>query len=128
MTIVVACLILGALFPMLAKAPMGYAQTKQPGGYDNHYPRAQQASLTGLGQRALGAHENAFEAFPPFAAGVLLALWVQAPLGQVQTLCLVWVAARALHLGFYLADVGMLRSLSWAVGMACSIWLMCLAF
>ncbi len=127
MTIIVACLIIGALLPLVAKAPMGYAQTRLPGGYDNHYPRQQQASLQGLGQRALGAHNNAFEAFPPFAAGVLLALFTVGPVQVAQLLCVVWVVARVLHIVFYLADINVLRSLSWLVGMVCSVWLMCLA-
>ncbi|TGD72293.1 MAPEG family protein [Mangrovimicrobium sediminis] len=127
MTVIVACLIIGAILPLLAKAPLGYVQARQPGGYDNRYPRQQQAALDGLGQRALGAHENAFEAFPAFAAGVLLALSSNGPAAMVQTLCLVWVAARVGHLAFYLADIDKLRSLCWLVGMVCAIWLMCLA-
>jgi len=127
MLIIVGSVIFAALLPLLAKVPMGYAQSRQPGGYDNRYPRLQQAALEGLGQRALGAHQNAFEAFPPFAAGVLLALWAGAPLGRMEALCLVWVAARVLHLVSYLADVDKLRSLSWLLGMVAAIWLMCLA-
>lgn len=127
MTVIVASLIIAALLPLAAKAPLGYVQSRQPGGYDNHYPRQQQASLEGFGQRALGAHENAYEAFPVFAAGVLIALWTVGPVARVETLCLVWLAARVLHIVFYLADISLLRSLSWAVGMGCSIWLMCLA-
>jgi len=127
MTLVISCIIFAALLPMMTKAPLGYFQTQQPGGYDNRHPRAQQQALTGAGQRALAAHQNAFEAFPPFAVGVLLALWAQAPIGQVQVLCLVHIAARIAYPILYLADIDKLRSLSWGVGMVASIWLMCLA-
>ena len=127
MTIVIGSLILAALMPMLVKTPLGYLQSKQPGGYDNHNPRQQQAALTGMGQRAVAAHNNAFEAFPPFATGVLLALWAQAPVEQMQMLCIVHVVARIGHAIFYLADLSTLRSLSWAVGLGSSIYLMCLA-
>lgn len=127
MTIIIGSLILAALLPIVAKTPLAIAQSRQPGGLDNRYPRVQQAVLEGFGQRALGAHQNAFEAFPPFATGVLLALWAGAALQQMQILCLAWVVARILHIGFYLVDLDKLRSLSWAVGLGCSIWLMCLA-
>ncbi len=127
MTIIISCVIVAALLPILVKAPLGYIQSRQPGGYDNRNPRAQQESLQGAGRRALAAHQNAFEAFPPFATGVLLALWANAPVGTIQVLCLVYLAARILHPIFYLADIDKLRSLSWAVGLGCSVWLMCLA-
>ncbi len=127
MTLVVACIILAALLPILVKSPLGYLQSKQAGGYDNHNPRIQQQSLTGIGHRALAAHQNAFEAFPPFAAGVLLALWAEAPILQIQILCVVYIVARIAHPIFYLADIDKLRSTSWAIGLGASIWLMCLA-
>jgi len=127
MAIIVGSVIFAAILPLLVKAPLGYAQAKQAGGYDNANPRAQQAALTGMGARALAAHNNAFEAFPPFAVGVLLALWAEADLGTVQILCLVHVTARVLQGVFYLADKSTLRSLSWLLGMVCSIWLMALA-
>jgi len=127
MTLIIACVIIAALLPLVAKAPLGYVQSRQPGGYDNHNPRTQQASLTGLGQRALGAHNNAFESFPPFATGVLLALWAEASIGTMQALCIVYIIARILHLAFYLADLSTLRSSSWAVGFGSSLWLICLA-
>ncbi|WP_317930693.1 MAPEG family protein [Halioxenophilus sp. WMMB6] len=128
MALIIASVIVAALLPLLAKAPMGYAQSKMAGGYDNHNPREQQKALTGLGLRALAAHNNAFEAFPPFAAGVLLALWGEAPLFTMQILCGVHIVARVGHALFYFADVPPLRSLCWAIGMVASIWLMCLAF
>lgn len=128
MTLVISCVIFAALLPILVKTPLSIFQNKQAGGYDNHNPRIQQQSLTGIGHRALAAHQNAFEAFPPFAAGVILALWANAPIGQIQMLCVVFIIARIAHPIFYLADIDKLRSLSWVVGLACSIWLMCLAF
>ena len=41
---------------------------KQFGSVDNKLPRLQEAQLTGRGARAMGAHNNAFETFPFFAA------------------------------------------------------------
>ncbi|BFM05816.1 MAPEG family protein [Halioxenophilus aromaticivorans] len=127
MTIIVICLIIAAFTPLLAKAPLGYLQAKQEGGYDNNNPRAQQAGLSGLGARALAAQNNAFEAFPTFAAGVLIALWAEANLATVQLLCVLHIVARLCYLTFYLANLATLRSLSWMVGFGCAIALMALA-
>ena len=41
-------------------------------GYDNRAPRAGIEQLTPRQQRAYWAHLNAFEAFPPFAAAVII--------------------------------------------------------
>ena len=53
-------------------------------------------------QRAYAAHLNAFEAFAPFAAGVLMAQAAGVPVGLVQGLALAFVAFRILHGVFYL--------------------------
>ncbi|MGB2427469.1 MAG: MAPEG family protein [Alteromonas sp.] len=44
------------------------------GGYDNKYPREQQARLTGFGTGTLAAHQNAFESLLIFSIATLLAL------------------------------------------------------
>ena len=66
------------------------------------------------------------EAFPVFAAGLLLAL-VAGVQGQwVATLSIVFVVARVVYSVCYWADIHMLRSLSWGVGFGASIGLMAL--
>lgn len=71
--LIYACLLFAALMLVLTKAPVAWAQ-QRTGRYDNHDPRAQQRELTGFGARALAAHQNTIEAFPLFAAGVLVSL------------------------------------------------------
>lgn len=127
MTIAVGSIIFAALMMMFSKAPLAIAQGRSEGGYDNNNPREQQDKLTGFGRRALASHQNAIEAFPLFAAGVLLALWAQAPMETVNMLCLAFVVSRVAYTVFYLLDVATLRSLVWAVGFVSSIWLMVLA-
>ena len=75
-------------------------------------------------QRAYAAHLNAFEAFAPFAAGVLMAQAAGVPVGLVQGLALAFVAFRILHGVFYLTALHWLRSLAWLCGFACVVWLM----
>jgi len=72
--IIIVCVLIAVLLPYLAKAPLALAMSKES-RYDNHYPRSQQARLTGFGARALAAHQNSFESLIIFsaAAGVVLA-------------------------------------------------------
>ncbi len=126
MTVSTVCLILSALMILVTKAPVALAQSKEGRGYDNRNPRVQQTRLTGFGARALAAHQNMIEAFPIFAAGLLLAL-VAGVQGQwVGILAIVFVVARIVYSICYWADIHMLRSLSWGVGFGASIALMVL--
>jgi len=90
-------------------------------GYNNRDPRAWLATHEGFRKRANNAQLNAFEAFPFFAAAVITAHLLHGPQALVDTLALVFVAARLLHLAFYLADKPSLRSLVWFAGFGCVI-------
>jgi len=115
---------ISAVLIFLARLPVGKAMNSEAGGYDNHHPRAQQARLTGLGARALAAHQNSFEAFPLFAVGVLVATVTQSQGVLVNGLAVTFVIARALFIVFYCADKPSQRSLCWFVGLLCSLLLM----
>ena len=80
-------------------------------------PRAGAANLEGRAARAYGAHLNAFEAFPPFAAAVIIAHIVEGPNTIVNVLALLFVAARIAHMGFYLADRQPPRSAAFTLGL-----------
>ena len=127
MMIIRGSVIFSALLIMVSKAPVAYAMSKQEGGYDNHYPRDQQAKLTGLGKRALGGHTNSIEAFPLFASGVAFALIGNAEITTIQNLCIVFICSRVAYLICYWIDQDFLRSTFWSVGFISSIWLMALA-
>jgi len=127
MTIAVGSIIFAALMVMFSKVPLAIAQGRSEGGYDNNHPREQQKNLSSFGMRALASHQNAIEAFPLFAVGVLLALWAQAPIETVNMLCLAFVISRVVYTVCYLLDIATLRSLVWTVGFVSSVWLMVLA-
>ena len=92
-------------------------------GYDNARPRASLAALTGWRARADGAQRNGFEAFPPFAAAVLVAQYARAPQGQVDLLAAAFVAIRVLYSLVYVAGVGWLRTVLFGLGFACVVLL-----
>lgn len=113
-----------AYWMVLAAAILPYvcvAIAKWRRGYDNHAPRAGIEQLDAMRQRAYWAHLNAFEAFPPFAAAVIIAHLAQASQPAVNGLAIAFVIARGLHLYFYLKDMATARSLAWTAGFGCVI-------
>jgi uncharacterized MAPEG superfamily protein len=119
------CVFISALLIYLAKVPVAKAMAAQGNGrYDNHHPRQQQARLTGFGARAQAAHENSFEVFPLFAAGVLMAHTSGVIGWWPDLLAIVFVVSRVLYLALYWYDFAWQRSLIWAVGLFCCLLLM----
>lgn len=118
MTVAYWCVFAAIFFPyiwaMVAKANASY---------DNHAPRAQLAEAKGFRQRANWAHMNAFEAFPPFAAAVIIAQQAHAAQATVDMWALGFIAFRAAHGVAYVLNRATLRSLMFAGGMACVVGL-----
>ena len=122
----ILCLFIACLLPYLSKIPVAIAMNKQPGGYDNNHPRAQQAALTGVGARAVAAHQNSFESLIIFVAAILTALATQNTTTTVQNLAVLYVVTRVIYHVLYLLNWAMLRSTIWMVGLIASlsiIWL-----
>lgn len=119
------CVLIAALLPYVW---VGFAKTGAP-GYNNRNPRAWLAKQEGnyRVQRANAAHLNAFEAFAPFAAGVVLAQLAGVDPARIALLAVVFVVLRVAHGILYLADVQMLRSLAWTGGFGCVIALLAMA-
>ncbi len=122
------CAILAAfLLIYVPRQVVSLEMKKQEGGYNNNDPRAQQARLEGLGRRALAAHQNAFEAFAPFAAGVLAAMQRSPRETAIVASCIVFAVVRTVYMIAYLADKAALRSGMWGLGMLAIAHLMVLA-
>jgi len=120
------CLPVAFLLVFVPKIYASMAMAKQPEGYDNKTPRDQQAKLSGPGRRAAAAHANGWEAFAPFAAGVLACEVTHAHPGAAAALALAHVAARAIYPALYIADVDKARSAVWTIGFGASVALMVL--
>ncbi|MGP9800871.1 MAPEG family protein [Rheinheimera sp. NSM] len=108
-------LFIAMLLPFLAKAPLAFAMQKS-GGYDNHNPRAQQATLQGFGQRANAAHYNSFEALIIYACAVFSGVGLNAVDETTVTLGWVFIASRIAYLVCYWLDYATTRSLMWLIG------------
>ena len=117
MTLALWCVLVAALLPYLATT------IAKAGGerYSNRDPRGWLARQEGFRGRANSAQANAFEAFPFFAAAVIVAQMLQAPQERVDALAVIFVAARVGHLACYLANWHWARSIAWLIG-----WLACI--
>lgn len=121
MAIAYWCILIAAVLPYVW-AGVGKSAVR---GYDNRDPRGWVAKQTNpRTQRGNAAHLNAFEAFAPFAAGVLMAQAAGVDPGRIAALAVAFIVFRLLHGVFYIADRDVLRSLTWAAGIACVAALM----
>ena len=120
MTIAYWCVLVAAILPLIwAGAAKSGAEN-----YDNASPRAFMAALDGWHLRADWAQQNAYEAFPPFAAGVIIAHVSQnAAQGTIDLLAGIFILSRILHGILYITDRSTARSLVWLVGFGCMIGL-----
>ena len=128
MTLPFVCVFLAFLITYISKIPLARAMAQEPGGYDNRFPRDQQAQLTGWGRRALAAHQNHFEAFPYFAAAVIIAHLTQANPKWCSILALSFVSTRILYNIFYIANWDKLRSTVWLLGWGATLGLFLLSW
>lgn len=122
MTIALWCVLAAALLPF----PFALA-AKWSSRFDNHNPRTYLAQLQGWRQRAHATQLNAFEAFPAFAAGVIIAHELRGPTDAADLLALAFIALR---IGFgllYIADRASLRSLVWLAAQLCVVGLFVVA-
>ncbi len=105
--------------------PMAFAGAAKVGGgqFDNARPREWLDRQEGWPKRAHWAQQNGYEAFPPFAAAVIIAHQVGAAQGVIDTLAVLFVLLRIAYGLFYIGDYANLRSLAWMAAFACVIGL-----
>jgi uncharacterized MAPEG superfamily protein len=119
------CVFVAALLPYL-----GTAGAKAGGRMPipaNASPREWLEQLTGWQKRAHWYQLNSFEAFPAFAAAVLIAVHMQVPQARIDSLALAFVGFRLAHFVCYVADWATMRTVVWIGGFACVVWLFLLA-
>ncbi|MBQ4834476.1 MAPEG family protein [Pseudoalteromonas sp. MMG010] len=120
MTTLVICALMAVLMPYFAKVPVAIAMSKL-GGYDNKHPRAQQAKLTGMGARALAAHQNCFESLAVFAIALGVVFGTHSVGALTETLAVTHIVSRILYCTFYYMNLDILRSLVWFIGLGTAI-------
>jgi len=117
MTTAYWCVLIAGLLPYAATLAAKIGGER----FDNRNPRDWLGQQGGHRRRANAAQLNSFEAFPLFAAAVIVAHLANAPQPRVDLLAVVFVVARLFYLGFYLADLSKLRSFAWFVGIGSAV-------
>ena len=118
MTIADLCLLASVILTIASIMPAKINGVRE---YDNGNPRDPRFYTPGLRARSLGAHLNGYEAFPFFAASVVLAEMRAVPQGTVNALAVGFVVARIVYVLLYLGDRPAARSVVWFAGFACNL-------
>lgn len=95
-----------------------FGSLAKDGTVDNNHPRPQAATLTGWRLRSKSAHYNALEAFPGFAAAVLIAHVAGGDPTWLDRLAVAYVALRVLYIGLYVGNLATARSVVWTLALA----------
>ena len=128
MTIPLWSLLIGAVLPYIWHFASIPYKAKQFGSLDINAPRIQGENLEDVGARVWGAQMNAWEALTVFGVANLAALMAGLdPEGNWSMAAMIWVAARVLHGGFYIAGIAMLRMACFTVAYGVSLWIMVMA-
>src|SRR5690554_4529776 len=109
---VLAAIVLPYIFSLIAKSA---------GRYNNFSPREFLEKQEGYHKRAHWVQLNSYEAFPAFAAAVIIAHLCMVSQNTIDALAIGFIVARVLYGIAYLANKAALRSLVWGVGFACVI-------
>lgn len=121
MTIAYWCVFIAILLPV---AFTGLA--KFTGGFrpkDNHAPRAYLDSLSGWRQRSNWAQQNTFESIPSFMAAVIIAHQMGGNQDNIDMLAMSYIIIRIVYGALYIADIALMRTLVWSLGVACILGL-----
>ena len=113
------CVLIAGLLPYVGTmaAKWGFRR------FDNNNPREWLAQQTGFRARGNAAQANSFEAFPFFAAGVIIATLAKVDAARIDVYAIVFVAARVGYVICYVADKATLRSVFWLLGFLSAVGL-----
>jgi uncharacterized MAPEG superfamily protein len=117
MSIALWSVLVAGLLPILV---VGYSK-RLGGSYDNARPRDVAQHYEGAAKRAHAAHFNCYEAFPLFAAAVLLAEMKGAPRGAIDILAVAHIVLRIGYVWAYVSDKPTVRSVAWTLALFATI-------
>jgi len=118
MTIAEWCVFAIVMLYLLSIAPIKWLRFRR---FDNARPRDPTFYEDPIAARSLGAHQNGIEAFPFFAAAVLLAEFRACPQRLVDELAMLFVIVRVAYVFTYLGDRPTLRSILWSIGFSINL-------
>ena len=118
MTVAEWCIFASLMLSLLSIASVKWLRF---GRFDNSKPRDPAFYEDPIATRALGAHQNGIEAFPFFAAAVLLAEFRACPQNLINELAILFVIVRIAYVFTYIGNRPTLRSILWSIGFAINI-------
>jgi uncharacterized MAPEG superfamily protein len=118
MTVAEWCVFAVVALSLLTIVPVKWIGARQ---YDNAKPRDPAFYQDAIRARALGAHQNGIEAFPFFAAAVLLAEFRSAPQNLINELAVLFLIVRIAYVLTYIGNRPRLRSILWNLGFTINI-------
>ena len=118
MTVAEWCVFAVVALYLLTIVPVKWIGARQ---YDNAQPRDPAFYQDAIRARALGAHQNGIEAFPFFAAAVLLAEFRSAPQNLINELAVLFLIVRIAYVLTYIGNRPRLRSILWNLGFTINI-------
>jgi uncharacterized MAPEG superfamily protein len=120
LTLAYWCVLAVAFMPFLCA---GISKWGGASGYNNAQPRDWYQQLSGYRARAAAAQANCWEAFPFFAAAVIIAHQLQAPQAMLNGLALGFIVLRFIYVALYLSNKPSLRSAIWTAAIALNVWI-----
>jgi uncharacterized MAPEG superfamily protein len=118
MTVAEWCVFASLMLSLLSIASVKWLRH---GVFDNSKPRDPAFYNDPIAARAFGAHQNGLEAFPFFAAAVLLAEFRSSPQNLINELAVLFVIVRIAYVFTYIGNRPTLRSILWSMGFVINI-------
>ncbi len=118
MTVAEWCVFASLMLSLLSIASVKWLRH---GVFDNSRQRDPAFYNDPIAARAFGAHQNGLEAFPFFAAAVLLAEFRSSPQNLINELAVLFVIVRIAYVFTYIGNRPTLRSILWSMGFVINI-------
>ena len=118
MTFGYACILIAIIMPIILA---GISKKGSEVAVDNNDPRNHIKHLKKKAKYAYGAEQNCYESFPPFAIAVVVAHLMSGTQLTIDILAGLFVLSRLRYIVFYLQGRGLLRSVSYIVGLIATI-------
>lgn len=124
MTTPLWCLLIVAVLPYLSAGMGVYFRLQQLGSIDANHPRVQALELRDVAARAYAAQGNAWEAVGFFTIVIVINHLAGGDAESSAAAAVIYVVARVLHAGFYVADMAPMRTLAFVVSIGACVRLL----
>jgi uncharacterized MAPEG superfamily protein len=121
MTIAYWCVFIAILLPVAFTGLAKFTSNFRP--KHNYAPRKFLDTLTGWQQRSNWAQQNTLESIPGFMAAVIIAHQLGGNQDNIDMLAVSYIIIRIVYGALYIADLALLRSIAWSLGVACILGL-----